>query len=83
MNAIAFDRRLNPGGVRLKAVFGSDLGHWDVPDLRGVLPEAWELVDDGRITETDFRDFTCANAVSLYGPDFFRGTRVEAAALTS
>jgi hypothetical protein len=80
MNAIAFDRRLNPGGVRLKAVFGSDLGHWDVPDLRGVLPEAWELVDEGRISDEDFRDFAFANAVSLYGPDFFRDTVVEGAA---
>ena len=78
MNALAFDRRLNPGGVRLKAVFGSDLGHWDVPDLRGVLPEAWELVDDGRITEDDFADFTFRNAVSLYGADFFGETVVEA-----
>jgi len=79
MNAIAFDRRLNPGGVRLKAVFGSDLGHWDVPDLRGVLPEAWELVEEGRITAEDFRDFAFANAVSLYGAAFFSGTVVEPA----
>jgi hypothetical protein len=79
MNAIAFDRRLNPGGVRLKAVFGSDLGHWDVPDLRDILPEAWELADDGHITDADFRDFVFANAVSLYGPEFFRDTVVEGA----
>jgi predicted TIM-barrel fold metal-dependent hydrolase len=79
MNAIAFDRRLNPGGVRLKAVFGSDLGHWDVPDLRDVVPQAWELVEDGRLTDADFRDFAFANAVSLYGPDFFRDTVVEGA----
>ena len=64
MNSVAFDRRLNPGGVQLKAVFGSDLGHWDVPDLRGVLPEAWELVDDGHITVDDFRAFAFTNAVS-------------------
>jgi hypothetical protein len=47
--------------------------------VRGVLPEAWELVEEGRITDADFRDFAFTNAVSLYGPDFFRGTRVEAA----
>ncbi|MFA5883837.1 MAG: amidohydrolase family protein [Acidimicrobiia bacterium] len=76
MNALAFDTALNPGGVRLNAVFGSDLGHWDVPDLRDVLPEAWELVEHGRITEADFRDFTCDNPRSLYGPDFFRDTVV-------
>lgn len=79
MNAIAFDRALNPGGIRLKAVFGSDLGHWDVPDLREVLPEAWELVDDGHITEDDFADFTFGNAVSLYGPEFFGETVVASA----
>ena len=68
--------------MRLKAVFGSDLGHWDVPDLRGVLPEAWELVEEGRITGEDFRDFAFANAVSLYGAAFFDDTIVEAAAVT-
>jgi len=77
MNALAFDTALNPGGVRLNAVFGSDLGHWDVPDLRDVLPEAWEPVEHGRITEDDFRAFTFTNAVSLYGSDFFRGTVID------
>ena len=32
---------------RFKALFASDIGHWDVPDIREVLPEAWELVEDG------------------------------------
>ena len=50
------------------------------------MPEAYELVEDGRITEDDFRDFTFANAVRLWGtqnPRFFEGTRVakEAAAV--
>jgi hypothetical protein len=43
------------------------------------LPEAYELVEDGHITEDDFRDFTFANAVRLWGtqnPKFFEGTRV-------
>ena len=39
-----------PHGARLNAMFASDIGHWDVPDLRGVLPEAWELVEDGHLT---------------------------------
>ena len=47
MTALAFDTRRNPGGARLKALFASDIGHWDVPDIREVLPEAWELVEDG------------------------------------
>ena len=51
----------------------------DVPDMRMVLPEAHELVEDGLITADDFRDFTFANAVRLWGtqnPDFFKGTVV-------
>ena len=83
MNAMAFDASRNPRGARLPAVFASDIGHWDVPDFRGVLGEAWELVEDGHVTTDDFRDFTFGNAVRLWGgtnPDFFRGTVVESAA---
>ena len=43
MNSIAFDRDKIPMGARLNAIFASDIGHWDVPDFREVLPEAWEL----------------------------------------
>ena len=86
MNALAFNERLHPHGARLSAVFASDIGHWDVPDFRGVLPEAWELVEDGLITESDFHDFVFGNAVRLWGtqnPRVFEGTAVakEAAAL--
>ena len=79
-NATAFDTRRNPDGTRLNAVFSSDIGHWDVPDNRGVLAEAWELVEDGLITEEDFRAFTFSNPVRLYAgtdPGFFDGTVVE------
>jgi hypothetical protein len=82
MNASAFDTRSNPGGARLPAVFASDIGHWDVPDFRGVLPEAYELVEDGHLSEGDFERFVFGNAVSLWAgtnPDFFRGTSVEVA----
>jgi hypothetical protein len=81
MNAIAFDPGLNLG-TRLRAIFASDIGHWDVPDCREVLPEAWELVEDGLIDAADFRAFVFENAVDLFtgtNPDFFRGTVVEAA----
>ena len=83
INAWAFDRRVNPFGARLNALFGSDIGHFDVPDMTAVLPEAYELVEDGLITTEDFRDFTFANAVRLWGtgnPGFFSGTVVEKAA---
>ena len=71
---------MNPFGARLNAIFGSDISHFDVPDMREVLPEAYELVVDGLITSDDFRDFTFANAVRLWGevnPRFFEGTAVE------
>ena len=51
-----------------------------MPDFREVLPEAWELVDDGHLDRDDFRAFTADNAISLLGgarPDFFDGTVVE------
>ncbi len=58
LNALAFTPGLLPLGVRLNAFFGSDIGHWDVPDQREVLPEAWELVEHGHISRDDFGDFT-------------------------
>ena len=79
MNAMAFDRDKIPMRARLNAIFASDIGHWDVPDFRGVLPEAWELVEDGHLEGDDFRAFTCDNAISLLAgarADFFEGTAV-------
>jgi predicted TIM-barrel fold metal-dependent hydrolase len=80
INAWAFDRRANPMGARLNALFSSDIGHFDVPDMTEVLPEAHELVEHGLLTDDDFRDFMFANAVRFWGevnPDFFKGTVVE------
>jgi predicted TIM-barrel fold metal-dependent hydrolase len=85
MAALAFHDGL-PLGARLRAVFASDVGHWDVPDVREVLPEAWELVDDGHLTRDDFRAFTFDNPVSLWArnqPGFFAGTAVEDAVARS
>ena len=82
MNAMAFDTSVNPHGARLRGVFASDVGHWDVPDIREVLPEAYELVEHGHFSESDFADFVFANPISLWAgnkPDFFDGTVVEGA----
>jgi predicted TIM-barrel fold metal-dependent hydrolase len=82
-NGWAFHRRANPLGARLNAIFGSDIGHFDVPDMMEVLPEAYELVEDGLLPPEDFRDFTFTNAVRLWGagnPKFFEGTTVARAA---
>ena len=80
MNAWAFNSRVNPFGARLNAIFSSDIGHWDVPDMTEVTEEAYELVEHGLITEADFRDFVFANPARLWtamNPDFFKGTAVE------
>jgi hypothetical protein len=48
--------------------------------MREVGEEAHDLVDDGVITEEDFRDFVFANPARLWtdmNPDFFKGTVVE------
>ena len=48
--------------------------------MAGVLPEAYELVEDEVITPGDFRDFVFANPVHFWGdgnPDFFQGTAIE------
>src|SRR5438067_2105380 len=78
MNAVAFSN-FNPFGAKINAIYSSDIGHFDVSDMRMVLPEAYELVEHGFITKDDFRDFTFENAVRLWGtvnPRFFDGTRV-------
>ena len=83
VNAWAFNRKANPMGARLNAVFSSDIGHFDVPDMAAVVPEAYELVEHGLIDDDDFRDFVFSNAVRFWGevnPDFFKGTVVEKAA---
>ena len=85
MNAVAFGKWM-PLGARINALFSSDIGHFDVVDMRDPLPEAYELVEDGHISESDFSEFVFGNAVRLWGTQnarFFEVTRVakEAAAL--
>jgi hypothetical protein len=77
---LAFDSSSNPFGARLNAMFSSDIGHWDVTDAAAVLGEAWGLVEKEQLDRAEFRDFTFANAVRLYGevdPDYFVGTVLE------
>jgi hypothetical protein len=80
MNAVAFDPRLHHEGVKLKAMFGSDIGHWDVMDMNECVPNAYALVEEGLLTEDDFEAFVCGNPASFFtrqNPDFFKGTAVE------
>lgn len=70
----------NPHGARLRPVFSSDIAHWDVPDMAGVVAESWELVEDGLLTGDQYRQFVFENPVELFtraNPAFFAGTAVE------
>ena len=78
--AWAMNAKMNPMGAKLQAMFSSDLGHWDVEDMTGILPEAYELVEDELVSVNDFRDFVFGNPVRFYtrtNPSFFDGTAVE------
>ncbi len=77
--AWAFDRH---GHHRLRPIFSSDVGHFDVVDMTEVLEEAHEMVEHGLITDDDLREFVFTNPARLHtaaNPDFFTGTVVEGA----
>jgi predicted TIM-barrel fold metal-dependent hydrolase len=81
--AWSFNDRVNPLGARLRPIFGSDISHWDVPDMTEPVAEAWELVDKGVMGEAEFRELTYVNPVRLHAstnPKFFEGTVCQAAA---
>jgi predicted TIM-barrel fold metal-dependent hydrolase len=78
---VAFSN-VNAMGARMNAMFGSDIGHWDVPDMSSVLSEAYEQVERGALAEDDLRRFLFDNPVRFYtdmNPNFFKGTAVESA----
>lgn len=81
LTRLAFDTAGSTAPAQnLRAVFASDIGHWDVPDARDVLLEAYELVEDGVIDHDAFRAFTCDNVVqsmTATNPSFFDGTVVS------
>jgi predicted TIM-barrel fold metal-dependent hydrolase len=80
MTATAFDRKRIPLGSAIGAMFSSDIGHWDVPEMSEVLEEAYEHVEHGWLDAAQFRDFTFGNVARFYtetNPDFFKGTAVE------
>ncbi len=83
LNPMAFNPKLHSMGARLKALFSSDIGHWDVVDATQVVCEAYEQVERDMMSTEDFRDFMFTHSVELHGgmnPDFFKGTTVEAGA---
>jgi len=82
LTPLAFDEKKHAFRARLNAIYGSDLGHFDLPDMRDAAAEAYELVEKGYMSEADFRDFVFVNPVRHkveMNPDFFQGTVVEGA----
>lgn len=82
MTPLAFDDKKHAFRSRLNAIYGSDLGHFDLPDMRDAAAEVYELVEKGFMSEEDFRDFVFVNPVrhkTDMNPDFFKGTIVEGA----
>jgi len=80
--AWAFNERINPLGARLRPIFGSDISHWDVPDMTEPVPEAHDLIDRRIISAEEFREFTFLNPLRLHAgmnPRFFEGTICETA----
>ena len=71
----------NAEGAVLKPVLGSDMGHWDVTDIAGVVAGSYELVEDGHLTAEQFRAVAFDNPVKMLraaNPSFFDGTVLEA-----
>ena len=66
LTSMAFNTAVNPFGAELNAMMGSDIAHWDVPDMAEVLEEAWEMVEHGWIDEDAFKKFTFTNPVRFY-----------------
>ena len=80
MNALATRCKTLLDGAEMNAMFASDIGHWDVTDMNSVLPEAWELVEEGLLDTEEFSAFVFGNVVEFYGrvnPGVFAGTTVE------
>jgi predicted TIM-barrel fold metal-dependent hydrolase len=80
--AWAFVEKINPLGARFRPIFGSDISHWDVPDMTEPVAEAYELVERGVLGQDEFRELMFLNAVRLHAganPHFFDGTVVAEA----
>ena len=59
-------RRPTRSARGFNAMFGSDISHWDVPEMADVLGEAYEMVEHDLFTDADLRDFVFTNPVRFY-----------------
>ncbi len=83
LNTLAAETKGSPFSAKLCALYGSDLGHWDVPEMAEAAEEAHELVNRGILSADAFRDMVFTNAVEFWtsgNANFFKGTAVESAA---
>jgi hypothetical protein len=67
ITAWAFRTDVNPCGVKLHAMMGSDIGHFDVVEMTDVLAAAYELVQRQLLDENAFCDFVFVNPVRFWG----------------
>ena len=77
----AFRTDVNPLGATLRAIMGSDIGHWDVVHFTDPVPECYEMLEKGLLDADALRAFTFDHPVAFLAganPDFFRGTALEA-----
>lgn len=79
----AFQLRVAHQDVGLRPMLGTDVAHWDAPVMDLVLPEAFEAVEEGRMSADQMEAFVFTNAVRLHGgvnPSFFDGTACDSQA---
>lgn len=79
--AYAFNTKATPLNAQVNAFYSSDAGHWDVPEISDTLHDTWSLVEEGVITEDNFKSLVFSKPYEFYtanNPDFFKGTAVEA-----
>ena len=77
---LAFAHDILPSGSKLKAVYGTDMGHYNPTPMNELLRTAYESVDRDLISADDFRAMTFGNPVELLAgsnPNFFDGTAIE------
>ncbi len=83
MTSLAFNTAVNPFGAELQVMLGSDIAHWDLPDVSEVLEEAYEMVENGWIDKRLASGTSCSPTRPASTPApiraFFEGTVVEQA----
>jgi predicted TIM-barrel fold metal-dependent hydrolase len=80
LTMLAYRPMGTPFDLRLNAFYGSDIGHWDVPDMSECFAETYELVEHKLMDAEELREFVCATPIRFWtaaNPEFFAGTPIE------